>query len=113
LSEHLLGTGGQQEQSFLSSKVTRLFRVRSNVANHKRQKAKRGTSGAFCRPSAFALLGYLWCHHILNLVTTYQTIPTNNNIPGMADGSPPCFATLIPTNNQTTPTQKTIDENMT
>jgi len=29
---------------------------RPNVANHRWQKAERGTSGAFCRPSAFALL---------------------------------------------------------
>ena len=29
----------------------------ANVANHRRKKAERETSGAFCRPSAFALLG--------------------------------------------------------
>jgi len=28
-----------------------------NAANHRQQKAARGTSGAFCCPSAFALLG--------------------------------------------------------
>jgi len=27
-----------------------------NASHHRRQKAERGTSGAFCRPSAFALL---------------------------------------------------------
>ena len=29
--------------------------VFSNAANHRRQKAGRGTSGAFCRPSVFVL----------------------------------------------------------
>jgi hypothetical protein len=31
-------------------------KVQSNAANHRRQKTERGTSGAFCRPNAFALL---------------------------------------------------------
>jgi len=30
-----------------------------NDANHWQQKAERGTSAAFCCPSAFALLGLL------------------------------------------------------
>jgi hypothetical protein len=32
---------------------------RFNAANHRRQKAERGTSAAFCRPSAFVLLGMI------------------------------------------------------
>jgi hypothetical protein len=35
------------------------FNFPANIANHRRLKAERGTSGAFSRPGAFALLGEL------------------------------------------------------
>jgi hypothetical protein len=52
-----------------------------NAANHRRQITKGGTSGAFCRPSAFALLAVflitsnhfvLFILFILNFITVFN-----------------------------------------
>ncbi|MCL0070002.1 hypothetical protein M1N85_04820, partial [Dehalococcoidia bacterium] len=46
-----------------------------NVANHRRQKAERGTSGAFCGPYAFALL----CFLPFNPVIWFSMLVRNGN----------------------------------
>ena len=54
--------------------------MRDNAANHRQRKAERGTSGAFCCPSAFALLDDFYSTALPILFTSlenqiYVTLP--------------------------------------
>ncbi len=55
-----------------------------NAANHRQQKAKR--SGAFCCPSAFALVGYCYFFDLLCSWAYFKNakVPNTNNAPANA-----------------------------
>lgn len=46
----------QRQLAFEFNILTPSYWIAYNAANHRRQNAERRGSGAFCRPSAFALL---------------------------------------------------------
>jgi len=58
--EDIVNDKRQQKQKVINIRILILpVLITHNVANHRQQKAERGTSGAFCCPSAFALLGII------------------------------------------------------
>ena len=55
--EDIVNDKRQQKQKVINMRILILpVLITHNAANHRQQKAERGTSGAFWRPSAFALL---------------------------------------------------------
>ena len=69
--EDIVNDKRQQKQKVINMRILILpVLITHNAANHRQQKAERGTSGAFCCPSAFALLAAFM--NILKLSKIYS-----------------------------------------